>query len=112
MSVVPPKPAVSHGPQSPFAAELSRSQLGIALKRSVTLGPNVTFLATLVTRATAEWILSAVLRPSCDTPRAALALSAVLPLPKRSYDTPMRGLISFQRTTSIPLKGRLRAGAY
>src|SRR5436309_10771103 len=115
IGIVPPKPAVSHGPHSPFAAGSNRSQSGTLFKRRGSPTGYVssfTFRAVFVARATAGWSLSALLIPSCSTPRAALAFKAVLPLPNRSYDTPKRGLISFQRTTSAPGKDRVRAGAY
>src|SRR5580704_1310443 len=74
-----PKPVVSHGPHSPFARGLVRSQSGEPFRlRSVTVR------ATLVEIATAGLSNSAVFSPSCTTPRAADALIAVLPLPDRS----------------------------
>src|SRR5215831_6721212 len=56
-------------------------------------------LAIMVTSGLA---LSVVLNAARPTPlkyRAKLALTAVLPLPNRSYDTPTRGLRSFQFST-------------
>src|SRR5262249_39774821 len=110
-----PKPLVSHGPHSPLARGFRRSQSATLFKRRGSPTGNVvsvTVLATFVDKATAGWMLSAVLIPSCATPRVALAFRAVLPLPNRSYDTPMRGFTSFQCTTSAPGKVKLRLGTY
>src|SRR6185369_3630949 len=77
-----PNPLVSHGPHSPFAAGLKRSQSATLLRRRGSPTGNVvsvTVLATFVDSATAGWMLSAVLIPSCATPRVALAFTAVLP---------------------------------
>src|SRR5262245_29519773 len=110
-----PNPLVSHAPHSPFARGSRRSQSGTLFSRRGSPTGNVislTVLATFVERATAGWMLSAVLIPSCATPRVALAFTAVLPLPNKSYDTPIRGFTSFQCTTSAPGKVKLRLGTY
>src|SRR5712692_3025827 len=89
-----PNPDVNHGPHSLFASGLVRSQSGRPLRlRSVTVRE------TLVEIATAGFNSSAVLRPSCVMARAADALMAVLPLPKRSYAKPTRGSRSCHFTT-------------
>ncbi len=57
---------------------------------------------SVVPTVTSGFALSVVLpaaRPTPLTYRAKLALTAVLPLPNTSYDTPTRGLMSFQFST-------------
>src|SRR5262245_44917305 len=95
VGTVLPKPVVNQGPHSPLATEVVRSHSGMPLRfRSVTVR------ATLVEIATAGFSASAVFSPSCTTPRAAEALTAVLPLPNRSYDAPTLGSTSLQAVTS------------
>src|SRR5262245_48644708 len=81
-----PKVLVSQGPHSPLSAGLDRLQSGTWL-----LLMSLTVRAVLVTRLTAGFRASAVASDSCATPRAMLALIAVLPSPNRSYETPARG---------------------
>src|SRR6185295_19620851 len=102
-----PKVLVSHGPHSPFNWPLNRSQSGTWFRLL-----SVTVRAVLVMRLTAGFRASAVARDSCATPRARLAFKAVLPLPNTSYDTPARGLISFQFTTLAAGNDRFRLGRY
>src|SRR5262245_9808581 len=86
---LPPNPLVNHGPHSPLAAGFKRSQSATLFRRRGSpTGKvvSVTVLETLVDRATAGWTKSAVLSPSWATPRAALAFSAVFPLPNKSYE--------------------------
>ena len=100
-----PNVLVSHGPHSPFSSGFVRTQSGTLLRlRSFTVR------AVVVMRLTAGFRASAVASDSCATPRATLALMAVLPSPKRSYETPARGLISFQFTTFAPGNDWFRVG--
>src|SRR5579883_1919922 len=86
-----PNCGVSHGPQFPLAFGFNRSQLTTLLEAVA-----ATFLVVFVAKA--EPGLSALALPSesAAPPRAAEALSAVLPLPKRSYAAPNRGSTSLQ----------------
>src|ERR1700704_5570172 len=102
-----PNVLVSHGPHSPFKSGFVRLQSGMWL-----LLESVTVRAVLVIRLTAGLRASAVASDSCATPRAMLALIAVLPSPNKSYETPARGLISFQFTTSAPGNDWFRLGRY
>src|SRR5215470_3277842 len=94
-----PKVGVSHGPHSPLVKGFSRLQSGMLLWFE-----SVTLMAVLVANAVTEPGLraAAVAIVSPATPRAAETFSAVLPLPKRSYAAPNRGLMSFQSTTFKP----------
>src|SRR5262249_50290033 len=87
----------SHGPHSPFAAGFWKSHSAMLLRFE-----SVTLMAVLVANDAPGLRASAVAIVSPATPRAADAFNAVLPLPKRSYATPNRGLTSFQLTTSAP----------
>src|SRR5438874_5990474 len=92
-----PNVGVSHGPHSPLAAELRKLHSAILLRFE-----SVTLMAVLVTKDWPGLRALAVAIVSPATPRAADAFTAVLPLPKRSYETPKRGLMSFQLTTFAP----------
>src|SRR5207248_10699964 len=89
-----PKVGVCHGPQFPLAFGFNRSQL--------LASPFDTVLAVLVAKAELGLSALAVAIWSAATPRAAETFSAVLPLPKRSYAAPNRGLVSLQCTTFAP----------
>src|SRR6516164_3870048 len=89
-----PKVGVSHGPQFRLAFGFNRSQC-----TALSLAVAVTFLAVLVAKAEPGLSALAVAIWSAATPRAAETFSAVLPLPKRSYAAPNRGLVSLQCTT-------------
>src|SRR5688572_9645517 len=90
-----PKSVLDHGPHCPCAAGFIRSQFGVR----VSIVAPVMVLVMLVEMKLAGAWLVAVCAPSCATPRVALNFTAVLPVPKRSYDAPTRGLRSFQFTT-------------
>src|SRR5437016_4547347 len=85
-----PKVGVSHGPHSPLAVETSKLQSATLLRLA-----SVTLMAVLVTNEEPGLSAAAVAIVSPATPRAADAFTAVLPLPKRSNETPTRGLMSF-----------------
>src|SRR5688572_13035799 len=96
------------GPHSPFAVGIVRSQSG---KKSTSLSPHVRWV--LVETVLAGLFSRAMAMDSCCTPRLALPLMAVLPLPKRSYATETRGLTSFQfGTFSTAAKVTLRLGSH
>src|SRR5438046_1617645 len=91
-----PNAAVAHAEHSPFASGFRKLQSAMLLRfRSVTV------IVVLVAKAFAGLKLFAVCEPSCCTPRVALNLTAVLPLPNTSYEKPTRGLASFQFTTLL-----------
>src|SRR5215471_1053364 len=89
-----PNVGVSHGPQFPLAFGFNRSQFTTLLAAVA-----VTVLAVLVAKAEPGLSALAVEIWSAATPRAAETFRAVLPLPKRSYAAPNRGLVSLQFTT-------------
>src|SRR5437660_2553994 len=90
IGVALPNAGVSHGPQFPLAFGFKKLQL--------LASPFDTLMAVLVAKAEPGLSALAVATVSPATPRAAEAFSAVLPLPKRSYAAPNRGLVSLQFT--------------
>src|SRR5688500_17655116 len=100
-----PNVGVSHTPHSPLAALSVSTQSGTQLLVRGSPAPNMLSFqvrAGELTRVVAGLLAAAVPIESCCTPRLALALSAVLPLPNRSKAIDTRGLISFQFGTFSP----------
>src|SRR5207244_4653129 len=86
-----PKSELAIGPHSPFCAKLWRSQSGTTLPLA-SFHERVVLLIELFNGLYCRtWPL-----PVIATYRPNDTLNAVLPLPKRSYAAPIRGLRSFQ----------------
>src|SRR5262249_5808715 len=90
-------------PHSPFARGLLRSQSGLKLALA-----SAHVRLTLFTDAVIGLFALMSSTAITSTYRPSDALSAVLPLPNRSYDTPSRGFRSFQFGTP-PTLSKLRA---
>src|SRR4051812_27662711 len=93
-----PKFVLLMPPHSPFAAKLPRLQSGTKLPFASPHDRVVEFTDVLIGFRICDTstLVFATYRP-ID------ALSAVRPVPKRSYDTPRRGLMSFQFGMSVTL---------
>src|SRR5688572_11611653 len=103
-----PKVGTTQGPHSPFRAPTVRSQFGT---KSPLLSVHCRCVCVIIVDA--GLFARAYRIESCSTPRLALAFSAVLPLPNRSYVPEIRGLMSFQLGTFLTSsKLKLRLGAH
>src|SRR5205085_6003570 len=101
---VVPKFGLAMGPHSAFACVLFRSQSGMPLPLLSVHVRDVLFAAATIPLARSEYAVV-----TACTNRPTVNLRAVLPLPKRSYASPMRGLTS-HHAGAFSTAGNDRAG--